>query len=106
MSAAMDLNHPESRKTRKLHSFATAPTNSSRLPFHSSRSTTLVLLHTFPSKSAFRASDFIAANTGAAWLAGPVDQVAVLVKHFRLPPGKGAARQPEASLARVRQRHA
>jgi hypothetical protein len=30
----------------------------------------------------------------------------VAVQRVRLPPGKGAARQPEASLARVRQRHA
>ena len=30
----------------------------------------------------------------------------VAVQGVRLPPGKGAARQPEASLARVRQRHA
>jgi len=30
----------------------------------------------------------------------------VAVQRVRIPPGKGAARQPEASLARVRQRHA
>ncbi len=30
----------------------------------------------------------------------------VAVQGVRLPPGKGAARQPEASLARVRQRYA
>ena len=30
----------------------------------------------------------------------------VAVQRVGLPPGKGAARQPEASLARVRQRHA
>ncbi len=30
----------------------------------------------------------------------------VAVQRVRLPPGKGAARQPEASLARVRQRYA
>jgi hypothetical protein len=30
----------------------------------------------------------------------------VAIQRVQLPPGKGAARRPEASLARVRQRHA
>jgi len=30
----------------------------------------------------------------------------VAIQRVRLPPGKGPAGQPEASLARVRQRHA